>query len=113
MKTYEVEVDGAVYLVKLREVEEGSVPVSQPVPEVATSPTPVMTTGTKIVAPMSGKILSVSKKVGDSVTKGEELAILEAMKMETAIQAPADGKVQEILVSPNQIVDTDELLMTI
>lgn len=114
MKTYEVEVNGEVYIVKLREVDAGSVPTQTSAPQVAApAPAPVQTAGTEVTAPMSGKILNVAKQVGDSVKKGEDLFILEAMKMETAIQAPADGKVQAINVSANQTVETDDVLMII
>lgn len=112
MKTYEVEVNGEVYIVKLREVDAGSVPTQASAPQVA-APAPVQTAGTEVTAPMSGKILNVAKQVGDSVKNGEDLFILEAMKMETAIQAPADGKVQAINVSANQTVETDDVLMII
>lgn len=113
MKTYEVEVNGEVYIVKLREVDAGSVPTQTSAPQVAAAPAPAKTAGTEVTAPMSGKILNVAKQVGDSVKKGEDLFILEAMKMETAIQAPADGKVQAINVSANQTVETDDVLMII
>ncbi len=47
-------------------------------------------------APMPGKILSIAVAVGDEVTKGAPLLIMEAMKMEHTIEAPHDGKVEEI-----------------
>jgi 3-methylcrotonyl-CoA carboxylase alpha subunit len=51
-----------------------------------------------IVAPMHGKLLSLSVKKGESVKKGQLLAVIEAMKMEHALTAPANGKVAEIAV---------------
>ncbi len=49
-----------------------------------------------ILSPMPGKIVSVSVKAGDSVTKGQTLLVLEAMKMEHAMTAPFDGVVAEL-----------------
>jgi propionyl-CoA carboxylase alpha chain/3-methylcrotonyl-CoA carboxylase alpha subunit len=49
-----------------------------------------------ILSPMPGKIVSVSVKAGDSVTKGQTLLVLEAMKMEHALAAPFDGIVAEL-----------------
>jgi biotin carboxyl carrier protein len=63
--------------------------------------------------PMPGKILSIKAKVGDIVNEGDELCILEAMKMENAILAPAKGKVVEIKVTLNQIVDCGQVVAVI
>ncbi|MFN3857794.1 MAG: acetyl/propionyl/methylcrotonyl-CoA carboxylase subunit alpha [Caulobacter sp.] len=49
-----------------------------------------------ILSPMPGKIVSVSVKAGDAVTKGQTLLVLEAMKMEHAMAAPFDGVVAEL-----------------
>src|SRR3990167_10563157 len=48
-----------------------------------------------ILSPMPGKIVSVSVKAGDTVTNGQTLLVLEAMKMEHALAAPFDGVVAE------------------
>jgi len=49
-----------------------------------------------ILSPMPGKVVSVSVKAGDTVTKGQTLLVLEAMKMEHALSAPFDGVVAEL-----------------
>ena len=49
-----------------------------------------------VLSPMPGKIVSVSVKAGDTVTKGQTLLVLEAMKMEHALAAPFDGMVAEL-----------------
>ncbi len=49
-----------------------------------------------VISPMPGKIVSVSVKAGDTVTKGQTLLVLEAMKMEHALAAPFDGVVAEL-----------------
>jgi 3-methylcrotonyl-CoA carboxylase alpha subunit len=49
---------------------------------------------------MPGKVVSFAVKAGDKVTKGQALAVMEAMKMEHTIAAPADGTVAELLYAP-------------
>jgi propionyl-CoA carboxylase alpha chain/3-methylcrotonyl-CoA carboxylase alpha subunit len=49
-----------------------------------------------VISPMPGKIVSVSVKAGDTVTRGQTLLVLEAMKMEHALAAPFDGVVAEL-----------------
>ena len=67
--------------------------------------------GGRLSAPMPGKILSFSVKAGDKVTKGQPLAVMEAMKMEHTIAAPADGVVEELLYAPgDQVTEGSELL---
>ena len=64
-----------------------------------------------LAAPMPGKVLSFSVKVGDKVKAGQSLAVMEAMKMEHTIAAPKDGEVTELLYSPgDQIAEGAELL---
>jgi pyruvate carboxylase subunit B len=54
------------------------------------------TAGTPLPAPMPGMIVKYEKKVGDTVNEGETVVILEAMKMENALAAPASGTVKAI-----------------
>ncbi len=57
-----------------------------------------------VTAPLPGKLLSVAVKAGDSVRKGDELCVIEAMKMGNSIRAQRDGIVGEVLVAPSQSV---------
>jgi 3-methylcrotonyl-CoA carboxylase alpha subunit len=67
--------------------------------------------GGRLSAPMPGKVVSFSVKAGDKVTKGQALAVMEAMKMEHTIAAPADGTVEELLYAPgDQVTEGAELL---
>jgi len=67
--------------------------------------------GGRLTAPMPGKVVSFSVKAGDAVKKGQPLAVMEAMKMEHTIAAPADGTVQELLYAPgDQVAEGAELL---
>ena len=69
------------------------------------------TEGGRLTAPMPGKILSFSVKAGDLVQKGQPLAVMEAMKMEHTIGAPADGVVEELMYAPgDQVTEGAELL---
>lgn len=64
-------------------------------------------------APMGGVIIEVSVKVGDAVKAGDQVAVIEAMKMKTVIAADHDGKVTNIAVSAGDAVDAGQVLMTI
>ena len=67
--------------------------------------------GGRLTAPMPGKVVSFSIKAGDKVVKGQALAVMEAMKMEHTIAAPADGVVQELLYAPgDQVAEGADLL---
>jgi 3-methylcrotonyl-CoA carboxylase alpha subunit len=65
----------------------------------------------RLTAPMPGKVLSFAVKAGDKVSRGQALAVMEAMKMEHTIHAPADGLVAELLYAPgDQVAEGEELL---
>jgi glutaconyl-CoA/methylmalonyl-CoA decarboxylase subunit gamma len=97
--TAEVEVNGTPFKVEI----ERSVKKKNTAPKIKTNkPAPVeanvtrpASTGdeTTISSPLPGVILEVSVKEGDSVSKGQNLMVLEAMKMENVIESTADGKV--------------------
>jgi acetyl-CoA carboxylase biotin carboxyl carrier protein len=62
---------------------------------------------------MVGKILRVEKKVGDKVEEDEVVVVMEAMKMEIPVVAPAGGVVKELKVSPGQAVEAEQVLAVI
>jgi biotin carboxyl carrier protein len=64
-------------------------------------------------APMPGSIVSVQIKVGDAVTKGQTLLVMESMKMETTIIAPRDGVVAAVTYDKGQTFDRDALLLSL
>ena len=67
--------------------------------------------GGRLTAPMPGKLVSFLAQVGDTITKGQPLAVMEAMKMEHTISAPRDGVVAELLFAiGDQVGDGAELL---
>ena len=70
-------------------------------------------TGGGLNAPMPGKVVSFAVKAGDAVTKGQVVAVMEAMKMEHAITAPADGVVGELLYAAGEQVAEGSALLTL
>lgn len=68
---------------------------------------------TEILAPMPGTIFQVHVKEGDVVVEGQELLVLEAMKMENPIVSTTAGKIKEIKVAVDDKVATKDLLVVI
>lgn len=68
---------------------------------------------TEVTVPMVGKIVNVLVKVGDKVEEDDQIATLEAMKMEMPIVSPSSGVIKEIMVSAGQEVDADTVLAII
>ena len=68
---------------------------------------------TKIKSPMPGLVLKINKNIGDEVTKGETVIVLEAMKMENEIKAPIDGKIAEINIKQGTAIEKNILLFVI
>lgn len=111
----DVTVNGASYQV---EMENAPAPVQKPAqaPAAAVASTGSATTtpapkaaapagaGKPVTSPLPGVIIEVSVKEGQTVKAGQKVAVLEAMKMENEIQAPADGTVTAILVNKGDSV---------
>ncbi len=111
MRKFNVTVNGKSYSVDVEEVGEGAVSVA---PVVAASPAaapakPVVGDGTPVKAPMPGLILSLAHKDGDTVKKNEKIVVLEAMKMENDVNAPADGVIM-YAVKKGDNVDTGAVI---
>ena len=90
-------------------------PAAAPAPAVA-APAPAVAApagATTVEAPMPGKILNIKVSEGQAVKFGEVVVIMEAMKMETEIVAPADGTVSKILVKAGDSVDTGAALVAL
>ena len=64
-----------------------------------------------LLAPMPGKIVSINVKCGQKIKSGENLLILEAMKMENLITATKDTKIKKINVKVNDAVEVDQILI--
>lgn len=63
-------------------------------------------------APMPGVILEVNVKPGDKVTRGQQVAILDAMKMHNVVGAPRDGTIAEVCVAAGQSVAHGDVIVT-
>lgn len=121
MKNYTITVNGNVYDVTVE--ENGSVAAPAAAPRKAVTPvaapapaTPAASAAAgsiKIEAGAAGKVFKLEKNVGDKVAKGDAVLILEAMKMEIPVVAPADGTVASINVSVGDTVESGALLATL
>ena len=115
---YTVTVNGNAYTVEVAEggdVERVSASAEKQ-DAVASGPAPDSESAgavEAVKAPLAGNIFKVEVAVGDSVTSGQVLVILEAMKMETEIRATRDGRVAELQVSPGDAVSVGATLLTL
>ena len=66
----------------------------------------------EIRAPIPGTIVSVSVKAGDTVSYGQEICILDAMKMKNPIRSPRAGEIGEVCIAVGQTVKHNDLLVT-
>lgn len=67
----------------------------------------------RLVAPMPGRVVLVKIGVGDNVVEGQELLVMEAMKMELALKSPRDGVVTELRANVGDFVEADAVLATL
>ncbi|MCH6484363.1 acetyl/propionyl/methylcrotonyl-CoA carboxylase subunit alpha [Pseudoxanthomonas sp. LH2527] len=67
----------------------------------------------RIIAPMPGRVVVVKARVGDSVDAGQELLVMEAMKMELAVRAPRAGVVAELRAAAGDFVEADTVLVAL
>jgi acetyl-CoA carboxylase biotin carboxyl carrier protein len=67
----------------------------------------------EIAAPMAGKVIDIKVNVGDSVQEDDEVAVIEAMKMEMPILTYSNGTVKEIKVEKGSSVEADQVIMII
>ena len=82
---------------------------------IATKPAaaPAVAGGLKVACPLPGTVLSINVKEGDTVTAGQTVAVLEAMKMENNIDAERGGVVKQVLVSAGATVMEGDVLLVI
>ena len=113
--TAKVEVNGVPYSVEFdkpiskpkqvvvkQAAAKPSISVTTPVQSAA--PVQSSVSGSAVTAPLPGVILSVNANVGDAVKKGQVIMILEAMKMENAIEASSDGTIKKICANKGDSV---------
>ena len=118
MKKLRITVDGKAYDVAVEVLDEGSTaspsvgsgPVrsaSPPPPSAApATPRPAPAGGSNaITSPLAGKIISVDVAVGAPIKAGDQVATVEAMKMNTFIYADSDGTISKVLVTAGDMVE--------
>ena len=91
-------------------VQAAPAPAAAP---AAPAPSAAPAGGTEVKAPMPGLILKLNVKKGDQVKKNDEIAVMEAMKMENPIYAPCDGVVSDISVNQGDQLQADDTIMVI
>lgn len=122
-KNASVTVNGTAYQVELEEAPATApvqAPVSAPAPVAAApaaapaAPAPAAAgAGKAVTSPLPGVIIAVKVNVGDAVKAGQEVAVLEAMKMENSIEATHDGTVTAINVAKGDSVLEGAPIVTI
>lgn len=124
MKQLRITVEGKTYEVLVEEVgQESAAPAAAapiraaaaaPIRAAAAPAAPKASAGAgDVPSPLSGKVVSIDCKQGQTIKAGDQIMTLEAMKMNTFVNAPSDGTVQEILVAVGDGVDEGQPLVKI
>ena len=121
MKSYTITVNGNVYDVTVEENVGGAV---APAPRKAAAPVAPKAApaapkeagaagGIKVEAGAAGKVFKIEASVGQKVSKGDAVVIIEAMKMEIPVVAPEDGTVASIEVAVGDAIEAGAVLATL
>ena len=120
MKNYTITVNGNVYDVTVEENGNGAAaePVAAPkaAPKAASKAAPKAAAGAgsiKVEAGAAGKVFKIEASVGQKVSRGDAVLIVEAMKMEIPVVAPEDGTVASIDVAVGDAVEAGQTLATL
>jgi acetyl-CoA/propionyl-CoA carboxylase biotin carboxyl carrier protein len=112
VRRFEIELNGKRFSVVANEELEANVRASKPEPPATTGH--IGTSASEVLsAPMQGTIVQLMVEVGDEVSAGMVICVLEAMKMENSILAHVDGRVDEILVEAGQSVEAGAVIAVI
>ena len=122
MKNYTITVNGNVYDVTVEEKAAGVAPVAA-APKVAPAVAPAAAPAApkaasgagsiEVKAGAAGKVFKIEANVGQSVSKGDAVVIIEAMKMEIPVVAPEDGTVASIDVAVGDPIEAGAVLATL
>lgn len=111
-KIYKIKVNGKAYEVELQEISSVQGEIKTETVGQAT-PVSIPTGGESVTAPMPGIIVDVKVKKGDSVAKGQLVAVLEAMKMETEIFASNAGTVIAVNMEKGAQVNLGDVIVSL
>ena len=107
MKIYKVKVNGKLYEVELEAVSETTESIKEDTKKEELESREL----NKILAPIAGKVVDVKVEVGDKVSKGQVVVIIEAMKLENEVVSPFDGTVKEVKVTKSSQVNSKDVLV--
>jgi len=125
MKTLRITLEGKTYDVAVEVLGENAstpAPVASAPAQVAAAPVaptpaapaaPAPAGAGSVLSPMAGQVMKIKVAVGATVSQNQEVIVLEAMKMETPIYAPAAGTVKAISVKEGEAVAEGQALLTI
>jgi len=124
MKHLRVTIQGRVYEVTVESLDQGGLPAGaaqSPISVASAAASPVASSASaaaassgapgEVVSPLSGKVVSIQAVKGQAVKQGDQLVVLEAMKMNTYIYAPQDGTVSEILTNVGDAVAEGQVVL--
>lgn len=110
MKKLRVTVEGKSYDVTVELLGDAE---AVPASGASTAPAPVAGGGEDVPSPLAGKVVSIGVQIGQQVKEGDELMVLEAMKMNTHVYSPGSGTLTGILVQPGDNVEEGQSLATL
>ncbi len=125
MKTLRITLEGKTYDVAVEVLGENAstsapvapaqaaAPVAAPPPPAQAPAAPAPAGAGSVLSPMAGQVMKIKVAVGTAVSLNQEVIVLEAMKMETPIYAPAAGTVKAINVKEGEAVAEGQALLTI
>ena len=118
MKVYKIKVNGKSYRVELEAIDEAassSAPTPAPVEakKEPSAPKAPSAAGQQVLSPIQGTVNAIKVTLGQKVSKGTVLFIVEAMKLENEVVSPFDGTVTEILVEKGATVSSKQPLAVI
>jgi biotin carboxyl carrier protein len=117
-KTVRISFEGKTYDVEVEVLDSAvaaapAAPVAAPAPAPAAAPAPAVAGGTEVKSPLAGSVFKLKVNVGETVAANQEVAVIEALKMENPVVAPCAGKVTSISVKETDTVTDGQVLMTI
>lgn len=124
-KKFKITVNGTEYDVTVEDISEGSsyllpqpgdmkIPTPAPVKEPPPAPDPGSSHGPDdLLSPLAGVIVALPVPQGQKVTQGQDVAVIEAMKMKTTVVAHKDGTITDLAVTLKDAVDAGQRILTI